>query len=107
MKVASLIGDWLLSNGGIVMGAIAGVFSWFAHQHASAFWRRLPLAGVVLGTVWALLSAQYADRAHDEQVAQQIGTIESYVHSQTAEIERVLELGLGMTVSVANGLNVE
>lgn len=82
-----LLGAWLLDNGGILMSGISGIFSFFSAGKKGRVWQVLPIAGVVLGMLWALESASFQEREQDQKqeqkTAKAIQDIDDYVKGQT------------------------
>jgi hypothetical protein len=110
--VAATIGDWLLSNGGILTSAIAGLFGVFADNKTGRKWTLLAIGGVLGGMVWALVSSDYAARQQSNDMKAAIQKVDSYVESQEqqtdslmtagfADVKTILEQQLGVRSTVA------
>ena len=114
MQIASVTWSWLMSNGGILMGGISGLFSIFSERKTGKLWKILPIAGVVVGMVWALASASFSDRQQEEKLEATINRVDNYVASQSTgvkdevrasndEIISLLHVGFGIKLPLAEG----
>jgi hypothetical protein len=107
--VAAAAGGWLLSNGGILTGAIAGLFGIFADHKTGRKWTLLAIGGVLGGMVWALVSSDYAARQQSNEMKAAIQEVDDYVKSQgqvtvsliSADFKTTLEEDLGVRSDVA------
>ena len=107
MEALKPIGDWLLSNGGILTACIAGIFSWYSDGKKNKVWHYLVIAGVIVGAIWAFLSANYADvkqRAESDRVMQQV---ENYMAQQASDIKSDNRAALNEALQKLLGLNLE
>lgn len=77
---------FLLSNAGIMIGAVSGGFALFRENWKSRFWRALPAVGLVGGMLWALAGAQYDANQHRTEMEGTLKTVQSYVDGQTTAI---------------------
>ena len=79
MSPIQSIGPWLLSNGGILMGGISGLFSIFSGDRKGRLWRILPVIGIIVGLFWALASANYQDADERRKMEHVINEVDEYV----------------------------
>jgi hypothetical protein len=108
------VGGWLLENGGILTAAIAGAFGVFADHKTGKKWALLSLAGVLGGMIWGLASSGYESRKQDQQMAQSIQDIDTYVHntgnqvtdSISANEQQLFQSYLGLPQDKAQQLTV-
>jgi hypothetical protein len=106
---------WLMENGGILMGFISGIFAAFREDRKGRLWTILPIAGVIVGLVWALASANFADREEQAKMEEAITKVDTYVTSQSeksvGEISqntlRTFQQYLGALPSVAKATSPE
>jgi hypothetical protein len=110
---------WLLSNGGIIATAVGGVFVKLSEGKTSRLWKTLPFVGVVVGFVWALMSANFQDAKQRSDMEAAINRVDTYVSEQTKEgvaqdkknfcdvIERVEINVLGVKPEVAKKFTCE
>jgi hypothetical protein len=76
--------EWLLSNGGILVGGISGLFSAFSENRKARMWKVLPIVGIVIGMIWAFASANYADQQERQRMKDAIDRVDAYVQGQSA-----------------------
>jgi len=115
MQTLKTVSSWLLSNGGILMGGISGIFSVFSDGKQGRLWKVLPIVGVVAGMLWALASANFADRQQREQMEGAINRVDTYVQKQSLEtvsqvdantraaLQEFMQKDLGVLPNVAEG----
>ena len=90
MKFFSVLGKWLLSNGGIMIAAISGIFSVFADHKSGRKWTIVVVAGVIGGMIWSLASAHYSDEQQKIAMEDTINRVDKYVETQsTATVSQV------------------
>src|SRR5689334_3760989 len=82
MTALKVVWDWLLSNGGILMASISGIFSAFSEGKTGRLWKTLPIVGVAVGLIWGLASANFADRQQQEKMEGAINRVDTYVQQQ-------------------------
>jgi hypothetical protein len=85
MPALKILWSWLLSNGGILMGGISGLFSVFIGDKKGRFWKVLTLLGVVVGLIWALASANFADQEQQRKINDAILRVDAYVQQRSQE----------------------
>ncbi len=107
--VVTTAGGWLLSNGGILTGAIAGLFGVFADHKTGRKWTLIAIGGVLGGMVWALASSDYAARQESNAMKATLQEVDDYVKAQgqatvsqiKADFKTILEEELGVRSDVA------
>jgi hypothetical protein len=92
MPALKIVWSWLLSNGGILMSGISGIFSVFIDDKKSRFWKVLTLLVVVLGLIWALASANFADREQQQKMNDTIMRVDAYVQERSRETVSAVNL---------------
>jgi hypothetical protein len=94
MPALKTVWFWLLSNGGILMGGISGLFSVFSGDMKGRLWKVLPVVGVVLGMIWALASANFADQQQRQQMEGAIIRVDDYVQKQSVETVSQVDINM-------------
>jgi hypothetical protein len=94
MPALKIVWSWLLSNGGILMSGISGIFSVFIGDKKGRFWKVLTLLGVVLGLIWALASANFADREQQKKMNDAIVRVDTYVQQRSQETVSAVDLNM-------------
>jgi hypothetical protein len=84
--------SWLLGNGGILMSGISGIFSVFSNNKKGKLWEILPILGVIVGMVWALASAGFADRQQRDKMERAITRVDDYVTAQSAKSVNLIDI---------------
>jgi len=121
MSALKIVWSWLISNGGILMSGISGIFSVFIGDKKGRFWKVLTLLGVVLGLIWALASANFADREQQQKMNKAIMRVDAYVQQRSQEtvsavnlntraaLEEVTQklLALGVLPQIAQGATLQ
>jgi hypothetical protein len=82
MEPLTVVGVWLLSYGGILMGGISGIFSKVSEHKEGKLWKTLPIAGVIFGMFWALGSAYFADGEQRKKTNDEIAQIDAFMKQQ-------------------------
>src|ERR1700674_148744 len=83
MSALRQLWEWLLSNGGILMGGISGLFSAFSENKKRKAWKVLPIIGIVIGMIWAFASANYANEQEHQRMKDTIDRVDAYVKGQS------------------------
>lgn len=83
MNLLKSISEWLLSNGGILIAAISGIFSVFADHKSGRKWTILVVAGVLFGFFWSLASASYADKQQKQAMEDYNNRVTKFVEFQS------------------------
>jgi hypothetical protein len=107
-----------MSNGGILMSGISGLFSFFSANKTGRLWKVLPIVGVIGGMFWALASASYAGQEQKKEMEDTINRVNKYIETQAAgtnaeihssrdEIISLLQSSLGIKRQVAESKNPE
>src|SRR6266403_1663225 len=118
MSALKIVWSWLLSNGGILMSGISGIFSVFIGDKKGRFWKVLTLLGVVLGLIWALASANFAGREQQQKMNDAIVRVDTYVQQRSRETVSAVDLNthaaleefiqkLGVLPQIAQGATMQ
>ncbi len=92
MRMLGEVQDYLLSNAGILISAVSGVFALFHDKWRGRLWKSLPFIGVIGGVLWALAGAQHDAKQHRDDMEAVITRVNAWITQQSQAIQGDIDL---------------